>query len=77
MTILTTNTALRHHSPYDINLSVLVFHVSKVPPHTQVKAIYSQPYFRMYISAAQSVRNIGIAVFDGMAVFSGLAYFRA
>ena len=36
----------------------------------QIKAIYFQPYFHMYISALQLVRNIGIAVFAGIAIFA-------
>ena len=55
---------------YDIILWFL--HVSKVATLTQVKAIYPQPYFHMCISVSQSVRNIGIAVFEGIAVFAHL-----
>ena len=51
--------------------SLLVFFM-QVATLTQVKAIYSQPYFHMCISVSQPVRNIGIAVFADIAVFTRL-----
>ena len=53
--------------------SLLVFfHVRNIATLTQVKAIYCQPYFHMCISVSQPVRNIGMAVFAGIAVFAHL-----
>ena len=43
---------------------LVIFHVSKVATLTQVKGIYSQPYFHMCISV--------IAVFAGIVVFAHL-----
>ena len=71
LTILTTNTCLFHHS-HDITLSVFFFHVSKIATLTQINAVDSQPHFLMSISVSQPVRNIGIAVFSGIAVFAHL-----
>ena len=64
--------------PYDITLlmtSLLCCCFSctcNVDTLTQVKAIYSQPYFHMCISVSQPVGNIGIAEFAGIAVFAPL-----
>ena len=52
---------------------IALFASSKV--HTLTKINPSQPYFHMYISVSfvsQLVRNIGIAVFTGIAVFAHL-----
>ena len=53
---------------------VFFLHESKVATLTQVKAIYSQPYSHMFISASQWVRNIGITVFYSIAVFARLRH---
>ena len=55
---------------YDITLSMLAYlFLGRVATLTQCN--HSQPYFHMYISVLQQVRNIGIAVFAGIAAFSG------
>ena len=47
---------------------LVFFLANKVATLTQVKAIYSQLYFQTSISVSQLVRNIGIAVFGGIAL---------
>ena len=47
---------------YCLMTRLSVFHVIKVATPTQVKVIYSHPYFLMCISVYQTVRNIDIAV---------------
>ena len=58
------------HSPYDITHRVFLFfpHVSILASLAQIKAIYSQPYYHMCISVSPPFKNIGIAVFGGIAV---------
>ena len=63
-TLLMTSLSLWPHSPYDITLlmtSLLVFFllVSKVATLTQVKVIYSQPFFHICVSVSQPARNFG------------------
>ena len=60
--------------------SLLVFfflYVSKFATITQIKAIYSQPYFHMWISVSHPVGDIGIAVFAGKTVFACLRRLNA
>ena len=52
----------------------LAITTSQTKSIASVKAVYSQPYYHMYISVLHPVRNIGVTIFVDIAGFSRLRH---